>query len=55
MRGDIDIVKLLLQHGADISRSSALVHAKAGGLKAIVDLLENAGAADRSKAAQATP
>jgi ankyrin repeat protein len=42
MQGDIEMTKLLLRNGADISRGGALLHAKARGHTAIVELLEKA-------------
>ena len=47
MKDDVEIVKLLLQHGADPKRNP-LVQAKAGGHSAIVTLLEAAKTAQAS-------
>ena len=48
MQGDVEMTKLLLRNGADMSRSDALLHAKTGGHRAIVELLEKARDADIS-------
>ncbi|HZJ15171.1 MAG TPA: ankyrin repeat domain-containing protein [Chthoniobacteraceae bacterium] len=48
MQEDVEMTKLLLRNGADISRGDALLSAKARGHTAIVELLEKARDADAS-------
>ena len=51
VNGDIDLVKYLIKHGANINKASAegstpLFLAKMGGYNEIVKILRNAGAKD---------